>query len=158
MKGTSGIKYCQDIKAGTEDGFPHHMSMVVAPHLCIAMAHTSPAGAPTLALAACDAKSTVQEFTVPGVDKPAQKVKNIASGMCITTSAAGGVAMVKCAAGPDSLEPEATEQDWVLGASGRLCTPSGCLSVVAGQSLMSAEAVGIIHETLDRGPRARFLR
>jgi arylsulfatase len=152
--GTSGIKYCQDVT----ESIPQHMSMVVASHLCVAVAHASAAGAPTLALATCDAENAAQEFTVPGVDKPPQKVKNIAAGLCITTSAAGGVAMAKCAAGPDSLEPEASLQDWVLGASGRLCTTSGCLSVVAGQSLMSAAAAVAIHSTLDGGPRARFLR
>jgi hypothetical protein len=94
---------------------------------------------------------------VPGIDKSAALVKHIATGMCVTTNAAGGVVLAKCAA-VASLEPEADEQHWVLGASGRLCTPSGCLSVMAGQSLMGAAALKAVRAHLDGAPRARFLR
>ena len=97
-----------------------------------------------------------QKWSVPGVDAPAAPVKLLSSGLCLTANAAGAVGLAKCTAAEDTaveqwLEPEADMSKWVLGASGRLCGPHGCLSVVAGQTAR-AQPVGAA------GPRRNFLR
>jgi hypothetical protein len=53
-QGTSNIKYCQDIQV-----HGHQMTMIVAPHLCIAVSHTSPAGAPGRCLQTCSCRASV---------------------------------------------------------------------------------------------------
>ena len=83
-------------------------------------------------------------------------MKLIASALCLTANAAGVVGLTKCTgAAEQSLEPEADMTKWILGASGRLCGPHGCLSVVAGQAGMAhgAESLGAA-----AGVRRKFLR
>ena len=136
-QGTFNIKYCQDI--GTK--LPNMMPMVVAPKLCISVA----ADGAGLELDACVNTSATQQFKLPRVDdkRGALPVVHIASGKCITGQADGAVGLAQCVPDENEFEPEAVEQKWVLGASGRLCANSGCLSVRAG-------AVAVGHERVTR--------
>eukprot|EP01052_Picozoa_sp_SAG31_P003566 SAG31_NODE_138_length_22877_cov_29.540917_23_plen_628_part_00 len=144
-QGTMNIKFCQDIHVAN-----NQMHLIVAPELCIVVDHTSLADEPALALANCSsaaAKGCIWE--VPGVDRAAAHVIHKPSGLCLTGSAAGTATIATCEE-HQSFEPEAPEQLWVLGASGRLCVNSGCLSVIAGQSMMS--------KPLEFRMRSKFLR
>ena len=126
--------------------------MVVAPSLCIAVA----ADGSSLELDGCTNSSAAQQFELPAVDdkRGALEVTHIASGKCLTGQANGVVGLAKCQPDQNEYEPEALEQskmrcypalsplisltwsitvlEWILGASGRLCVSSGCLSVRAG--------------------------
>ena len=134
-QGTANIKYCQDI--GTN--MPNMMPMVVSPKLCISVG----ADGTSLELDACVNSTAAQQFKLPLVDdkRGALPVVHIASGKCITGQANGVVGLAKCAPDENEFEPEAVEQKWVLGASGRLCANSGCLSVRAGAAATGHERV-----------------
>jgi arylsulfatase len=126
---TSNIKYCQDI--GTN--MPRMMPMIVAPTLCIAVASDGS----SLELDACVNTSAAQQWKLPLVDdkRGALPAVHIESGKCITAQANGAVGLAECNPdGYNEYEPEALQQKWVLGASGRLCADSGCLSVRAGSA------------------------
>ena len=118
-------KVCQDLHKGKGG----RLEMVVSHELCVS------ASGNALVLAKCGspggAVPAAQQFSVPAVDGKPQQVKN--SKLCVTGSASGALGLAACKA-EQSLEPEASEQLWVLGASGRLCSPSGCLSVVPGKA------------------------
>lgn len=147
--GSAGTNICQDIKV-LSGGL---MSMVVAPTLCVGVSHDSVAGATTIALVSCDPENSAQKWAVPPKDSKPSEVKHISSGLCLSGNAAGVVRLGACGT-KQSWEPEADHTAWVLGASGRLCGPDGCLSVVAGQSLVAQSP----HSFTAEGTRRSFLR
>jgi len=128
-------KYCQVVAQSSLD----QIQMVVNKSLCVQPTSTE-VGA-TLTVAECAvAKGTkeqkMQAWVLPPVDKrPYQQVRHTLSNLCLTGNAAGTVKLAACGH-PDKedLEPEADEQTWILGASGRLCAASGCVSGIPAAS------------------------
>lgn len=122
-------KYCQDVMNSPLD----QIQMAANKSFCVQPTSTE-AGA-TLTIAECAAakgteQQKMQAWMLPPVDKrPYQQVRHTLSNLCLTGNAAGTVKLAPCAVSED-LEPEADEQRWILGASGRLCTVSGCVSAI----------------------------
>ena len=122
-------KYCQDVAQSALD----QIQMVANKSLCVQPTSTS-VGA-TLTIAECavtegTAQQKMQAWLLPPVDKrPYQQVRHTLSNLCLTGNAAGTVKLAACADKED-LEPEADEQTWILGGSGRLCAASGCVSAI----------------------------
>jgi hypothetical protein len=128
---TSPTRICQDVHA-TALG---QMAMTVAPTLCV---QPSAAAGPGVGLSLANCSTTavnpLQQWELPSIDKSATTVVHKSSGLCLTGSAGGTARLATCTT-VQSLEPGADEQHWILGASGRLCTPSGCISVVTKPSM-----------------------
>ena len=126
------IKYCQDVTST----LLMQIQMVVNKSLCLQPTTMQPGA--TLVLAKCadtngTAQQAMQAWVLPQTDKPAQRVLHIASQLCLEGNAAGTVALAPCAAEEEDtkdLQPEAGEQQWILGVGGRLCTTSGCVSAI----------------------------
>ena len=121
QSGSGGTRICQDLTVTAHQ----QLALDVAPTLCV-----EPTAGSGLELAACTAaaQTSPQAWKVPKMDAKAQWVIHSATGLCLTGTSAGSVGLSKCAE-EQSLEPGANMQLWVYGASGRLCSSSGCLSV-----------------------------
>ena len=84
-----------------------------------------------LVLGTCAATNAQQIWAIPPVDAGAKHVTHTGTGLCLTATNNFAIGLAKCASDESSsYAPDGDEQLWIWGSSGRLCAPSGCLSVV----------------------------
>jgi hypothetical protein len=134
-KGTN-TTICQDITSDASG----RMAMFVNNSLCVApspspdtgsAATTSQSAMISLFLETCTATNAAQVWAIPPVDAHPKQVKHKATGLCLTATNTFTIGLAACASDESSsYAPDGNEQVWILGTSGRLCAPSGCLSVV----------------------------